>query len=158
MCIRDRYQRRVHGEDNLSEDDRDKQFFEDKEKRDGKPLPEIKFELVQKRTEPEKDLEESKEPNKGEEVSDEISDSSDNEPKDFDLLLGQYDKVQRTKGRSGNRYRCVFTKVILRVDNRDYVAKQINADIGAQIKALPCLLYTSPSPRDLSTSRMPSSA
>ena len=25
-------------------------------------------------------------------------------------------------------------------------------------KAIPCLLYTSPSPRDLSTSRMPSSA
>ena len=29
--------------------------------------------------------------------------------------------------------------------------------IGSYI-ALPCLLYTSPSPRDLSTSRMPSSA
>ena len=28
----------------------------------------------------------------------------------------------------------------------------------AQAKSLPCLLYTSPSPRDLSTSRMPSSA
>ena len=27
-----------------------------------------------------------------------------------------------------------------------------------EIKANPCLLYTSPSPRDLSTSRMPSSA
>ena len=27
-----------------------------------------------------------------------------------------------------------------------------------QIKVNPCLLYTSPSPRDLSTSRMPSSA
>ena len=34
-------------------------------------------------------------------------------------------------------------------------------DVGAtlqQIAALTCLLYTSPSPRDLSTSRMPSSA
>ena len=32
--------------------------------------------------------------------------------------------------------------------------------VQAQLKALPstCLLYTSPSPRDLSTSRMPSSA
>ena len=28
----------------------------------------------------------------------------------------------------------------------------------AVVKGLPCLLYTSPSPRDLSTSRMPSSA
>ena len=27
-----------------------------------------------------------------------------------------------------------------------------------KLKLLPCLLYTSPSPRDLSTSRMPSSA
>ena len=30
--------------------------------------------------------------------------------------------------------------------------------VPAGVKALPCLLYTSPSPRDLSTSRMPSSA
>ena len=32
------------------------------------------------------------------------------------------------------------------------------ADFDARIDILPCLLYTSPSPRDLSTSRMPSSA
>ena len=31
-------------------------------------------------------------------------------------------------------------------------------DPDAPSKVLPCLLYTSPSPRDLSTSRMPSSA
>ena len=35
-------------------------------------------------------------------------------------------------------------------------AEQILLDLSKQIKA--CLLYTSPSPRDLSTSRMPSSA
>ena len=31
-------------------------------------------------------------------------------------------------------------------------------DVGGYINAYTCLLYTSPSPRDLSTSRMPSSA
>ena len=31
-------------------------------------------------------------------------------------------------------------------------------DVSAQAKYTACLLYTSPSPRDLSTSRMPSSA
>ena len=31
-------------------------------------------------------------------------------------------------------------------------------EIGTELEALACLLYTSPSPRDLSTSRMPSSA
>ena len=30
--------------------------------------------------------------------------------------------------------------------------------VGAELNAYTCLLYTSPSPRDLSTSRMPSSA
>ena len=32
------------------------------------------------------------------------------------------------------------------------------ANILARQQSIPCLLYTSPSPRDLSTSRMPSSA
>ena len=37
---------------------------------------------------------------------------------------------------------------------------QSDVDVGAGYidKYMPCLLYTSPSPRDLSTSRMPSSA
>ena len=34
----------------------------------------------------------------------------------------------------------------------------ITADIAQPLKYNDCLLYTSPSPRDLSTSRMPSSA
>ena len=38
---------------------------------------------------------------------------------------------------------------LFKLDNRDY--KAVNT-------AVTCLLYTSPSPRDLSTSRMPSSA
>ena len=38
--------------------------------------------------------------------------------------------------------------------------KMIGQSIGYRydVNLLPCLLYTSPSPRDLSTSRMPSSA
>jgi len=44
----------------------------------------------------------------------------------------------------------------------DYVIKQTIENAGKsrafEIKIKDCLLYTSPSPRDLSTSRMPSSA
>ena len=35
---------------------------------------------------------------------------------------------------------------------------QLDNDSTENIHDFPCLLYTSPSPRDLSTSRMPSSA
>ena len=35
---------------------------------------------------------------------------------------------------------------------------RVRFDDGSVGRYLPCLLYTSPSPRDLSTSRMPSSA
>ena len=37
----------------------------------------------------------------------------------------------------------------------DYLKEALNVEPST---SLPCLLYTSPSPRDLSTSRMPSSA
>ena len=39
-----------------------------------------------------------------------------------------------------------------------YAAPLIGLALGAAFVSEPCLLYTSPSPRDLSTSRMPSSA
>eukprot|EP00831_Metopus_contortus_P044905 TRINITY_DN35990_c0_g1_i1.p1 TRINITY_DN35990_c0_g1~~TRINITY_DN35990_c0_g1_i1.p1 ORF type:complete len:311 (+),score=41.24 TRINITY_DN35990_c0_g1_i1:159-1091(+) len=45
----------------------------------------------------------------------------------------------------------LFTKLS---DNEQYLKTSMNCFLGSQ----PCLLYTSPSPRDLSTSRMPSSA
>ena len=50
--------------------------------------------------------------------------------------------------------RCGFTKQYagLQALNEAYAAK------GLAVLGFPCLLYTSPSPRDLSTSRMPSSA
>ena len=48
-----------------------------------------------------------------------------------------------------------FENVLLYVDDK-------NVEIGqpylSNVKVTACLLYTSPSPRDLSTSRMPSSA
>ena len=40
----------------------------------------------------------------------------------------------------------------------DYIAKPVDADDVESALLASCLLYTSPSPRDLSTSRMPSSA
>ena len=39
-----------------------------------------------------------------------------------------------------------------------HVAICVKSKFNASYKDIPCLLYTSPSPRDLSTSRMPSSA
>ena len=56
--------------------------------------------------------------------------------------------------------------MILMIDNYDsftYNLVQYMGELGADIRVerndrISCLLYTSPSPRDLSTSRMPSSA
>ena len=52
--------------------------------------------------------------------------------------------------------------VILQQAIAGYQTVALNATTGATLTftngALSCLLYTSPSPRDLSTSRMPSSA
>ena len=38
------------------------------------------------------------------------------------------------------------------------VFRSVPVDIGTQVEVTACLLYTSPSPRDGATSRMPSSA
>ena len=40
---------------------------------------------------------------------------------------------------------------------KDYLM-EIRDEVIEMVRDMPCLLYTSPSPRDLSTSRMPSSA
>ena len=44
------------------------------------------------------------------------------------------------------------------LDLADLQVADFHAAEGALAHITPCLLYTSPSPRDLSTSRMPSSA
>ena len=46
------------------------------------------------------------------------------------------------------------------IDSIDHTGIRTRAvsDLASKIATIPCLLYTSPSPRDLSTSRMPSSA
>ena len=64
-----------------------------------------------------------------------------------DILLNIKDQNQKVVFISGH------------FSNFELMAMQIDK-IGIKIGAIyrPCLLYTSPSPRDLSTSRMPSSA
>ena len=60
----------------------------------------------------------------------------------------------------------VFTNLLLQDSNhnlrreiiRSLASFDLTAEQIAQLLTTPCLLYTSPSPRDLSTSRMPSSA
>ena len=49
-----------------------------------------------------------------------------------------------------------LTDLVTVADRYDTEMEQILADAAAKVQG--CLLYTSPSPRDLSTSRMPSSA
>eukprot|EP00829_Urostomides_striatus_P015744 TRINITY_DN5010_c0_g2_i3.p3 TRINITY_DN5010_c0_g2~~TRINITY_DN5010_c0_g2_i3.p3 ORF type:complete len:154 (+),score=60.71 TRINITY_DN5010_c0_g2_i3:109-570(+) len=49
-------------------------------------------------------------------------------------------------------------KVVLARAEKLRQLKEVNDNIESDPDVIPCLLYTSPSPRDLSTSRMPSSA
>ena len=62
------------------------------------------------------------------------------------VSTGLYDSLNTGLG-SDDARACVL-------ENRDRVRQYL----GATALATACLLYTSPSPRDLSTSRMPSSA
>ena len=52
----------------------------------------------------------------------------------------------------------IETEDNLKAENREAEVKLITQDRVLRVLARSCLLYTSPSPRDLSTSRMPSSA
>ena len=52
-----------------------------------------------------------------------------------------------------------FLAGVINQDDFDFISAQSNHETcGKEIILAGCLLYTSPSPRDLSTSRMPSSA
>lgn len=70
---------------------------------------------------------ETQEVSKAEEVSLGDSDESEGEPLEYDLILGQYDEIQRIK--KGRRYRCKFIKAILRLNKRDYITANLNAEI-----------------------------
>ena len=66
------------------------------------------------------------------------------------------------QGIKANDHR-ILSRVITRIENDDYVQDQRFIELYDQAQkairlGVTCLLYTSPSPRDLSTSRMPSSA
>ena len=50
------------------------------------------------------------------------------------------------------------TTTLILADQGAEVIKVENPNFGDHTRIVSCLLYTSPSPRDLSTSRMPSSA
>ena len=59
--------------------------------------------------------------------------------------------------------RAVYARIAVQDDPALFITLRAEADVLAEAAALAakgdtCLLYTSPSPRDLSTSRMPSSA
>ena len=43
-------------------------------------------------------------------------------------------------------------------EQQEMTLRSVSRHTGIDVRTLRCLLYTSPSPRDLSTSRMPSSA
>ena len=75
---------------------------------------------------------------------------------EVDLLMSYYEQEgthAAVTGGLGNEYLTDYNPtVVVRIPmNEDAV---LTADVGMSA----CLLYTSPSPRDLSTSRMPSSA
>ena len=54
--------------------------------------------------------------------------------------------------------RVVKRALILKYRHLELGTKEITELLDVDPSLIPCLLYTSPSPRDLSTSRMPSSA
>ena len=65
--------------------------------------------------------------------------------------------IEIPKG-SRNKYEVDHETGRIRLDRRLFTSTAYPTDYGFVENTLGCLLYTSPSPRDLSTSRMPSSA
>ena len=66
---------------------------------------------------------------------------------------------KESKGmRSGLHYVVEFLVILLGITVSVTLEKNNAREYKREVKDQGCLLYTSPSPRDLSTSRMPSSA
>eukprot|EP00826_Nyctotherus_ovalis_P054116 TRINITY_DN7069_c0_g4_i11.p1 TRINITY_DN7069_c0_g4~~TRINITY_DN7069_c0_g4_i11.p1 ORF type:complete len:154 (+),score=49.07 TRINITY_DN7069_c0_g4_i11:260-721(+) len=123
------------GNNSDSDDENEALFHKEPEPEAAAVLEELKQAREQmaagKREEPEMSEEERARRARSEEVvlDDNDSDESDVEPPDCDLVLGQYDEVQRTKNKIGRKYKCKLSKVILRIGQRDYIASRMNAEI-----------------------------
>ena len=73
------------------------------------------------------------------------------------LLLRRSMSIYQAAKEAGVNYHSARDNESGRVSTRNYVvAKEQTERVG--VSTIPCLLYTSPTPRALSTSRMPSSA
>ena len=75
-------------------------------------------------------------------------------PSDVDAHLDFYNSDGSKSAACGNATRCIAR---LLMNETGKTTLDLKTDRGI-LHAMDCLLYTSPSPRDLSTSRMPSSA
>lgn len=121
------------GNDSDSEDEENEALFQKASEVVHTEIIEELKEVVSagKRDKSEKSEEEKTRLAKSEEVvlDDNDSDESDAEPQDYDLVLGQYDEVQRTKNKLGRRYKCKLSRVIFKIAKRDYVAAKLNAEI-----------------------------
>ena len=87
----------------------------------------------------------------------------------FGNLVGEGNCATGARLAAGARYRCEFQKILLGAVgdvHENTVTATVTDDLGksvsdsdtAQVLFIDCLLYTSPSPRDRTRSRMPSSA
>ena len=81
-------------------------------------------------------------------IADAIENPFDGCEDTYDGIIGYLDQV------------CISKRSSTRMPNYDFMYTMCRYDLanGDLFVSMPCLLYTSPSPRDLSTSRMPSSA
>lgn len=70
-----------------------------------------------------------KEEKESEDLSDGDDSDQEEEPKDFDFMCGEYEKVQRTKNKAGNKFRCTFHNMILRATTGEFVFGLLNGEI-----------------------------
>ena len=73
-------------------------------------------------------------------------------------VMGDRAGEGRAYGNLGNDYDSVGEKSVIGAEKEEAMEISVMLTIHWVTRGKPCLLYTSPSPRDLSTSRMPSSA